>query len=119
MDATTETHISDRISLDDFKPGKNWLLLEVLPPKTRIGKIVIPEQHQHEQGVAWVRKVGPLDADCPYREGMLVLFRKGAGDIFPLDGRDKLLMMPWRGTVADDIYGYVEGVDRKDNGEVE
>lgn len=88
-------------SVADFCCAPGHVLVEPLPPKTRIGGLVIPDRFQKKQALGWIRKAPP---GSPFAAGDLVLFASGGGQEVLIESRPMLIIDDLPGTVGD-IFG--------------
>lgn len=95
----------DSLPVDRFVPFRHHLLVEVLPPRAKIGNIEIPDAFQERQALAWVRRINPADDGGPFGSGDLILFAPSAGADIRLEGKD-MKILQYHSQEEGDILGH-------------
>jgi hypothetical protein len=97
--------IGDGLTVEGFVPFRHHVLVEPLPPRSRIGSIEIPEAFREQQAVGWVRRIHPEDLGGMFRAGDLVMYATSAGSPVTLEGRD-MLILQYHSREEGDILGH-------------
>ncbi|MHC4091165.1 MAG: hypothetical protein ACYSVY_12985 [Planctomycetota bacterium] len=105
--------LKSRLTPNKFRCAYNSILVRILPPdRITVGGIVLPDAHVKEPRIGKVVAV-PKD-DCTYKVGDTVLFRQYGGGLAELPGYEDMVVLQWRGDIADDVLGLWEGVEIPD-----
>lgn len=90
-----------------FVPNTGNLLVVLPPPVTKIGNIELPDNAHYQVNYGRVAAVPTFDAECPYEQGDVVVFREGTATPIPFAGRKDLCLLAYCDGPESDVLGKI------------